>query len=275
MMTAMMSGLGELRFEPTQKRVRAMIGGNAVVDSTKAVLIWEPRRFVPAYAVPIEDVYADLRPSARAQADDSADVGVRLPGIAGPPMLTPRDAFHVHTAEGEALDLHTSGAVREAVAFRLSDADLTGYVILDFAGFEAWFEEEDQIVSHPRNPFTRIDLRRSSRHVRIELDGTVLAESARPLLVFETGLPLRYYLPREDVRVTLRPTATRSTCAYKGEASYFSAEVGRGLVEDVAWTYEAPLRDMAELVGLVCFFDERTELILDGVGRERPVTPWS
>lgn len=275
MMNSMMSNIGELRFEPTQKRVRAKVDGHQVVDSTRAALLWEPRRFVPSYAVPADDVSAEMRPSASELASVSADVGVRLPGMSGPALLTPRDPFHVHTAEGEALDMHTSGRVRETVGFRLSDTDLAGYVSLDFAGFDEWYEEEERIVSHPRDPFHRVDLRESSRQVRMELDGTVLAQSDRPLMVFETGLPVRFYLRRDDVQVALTPTATRTSCAYKGEASYWSVELDGRVVEDLAWSYPAPLRDAADLLDLVCFFDEKIDLVVDGVGRERPVSPWS
>jgi len=275
MLTTMMSGLSELRFEPTAKRVRAMVEGATIVDSTQAVLIWEPRRLVPAYAVPRQDVQGDLRPSAQQVTVDSSERGFRVPGMDGPPVLTPREPFAVHTADGEILDLNTFGARLDGVAFGMLDPDLAGYVILDFAAFDAWYEEDEPIVSHPRSPFTRIDLRQSSRHVRIELDGAVLADSTRPVMVFETGLPLRYYLPREDVSAALRPTPTRSTCAYKGEASYWSAEVGDRMVEDIAWSYQDPLRDVADLVGMVCFFDEKADLVVDGARRDRPVTPWS
>jgi len=275
MMASMMSGLPELRFEPTEKRVRAMIEASVVVDSTRAVLIWEPRRVVPSYAVPREDVRADLQPSEQQTGDASADDGYRMPDLAGVPVLTPEIPFQVHSTDGRALDLRTARQTRQAVAFELADPDLDGYLNLDFDGFDEWLEEDEPIVSHPRDPFSRIDLRRSSRRIRVELDGTVLAESERPLIVFETGLPVRYYLPREDVRATLHPTTTRTACAYKGQASYWSAEVGDRMIQDLAWSYPAPLPDAADLVDLVCFFDEKTDLVVDGVTRERPVTPWS
>lgn len=271
----MTGGLDQLRFEPTEKRVRATVDGRPVVDSARAVLIWEPRRFVPAYAVPVEDVAAQLQPSAWESASDSAETGYRMPGREGPPVLTPRDPFHLHTADGESMDLLTGDTKRDAVAFRLTDPDLAGYVVLDFHGLDQWYEEDEPLVAHPRNPFSRIDLRQSSRNVHIELDETVLAESTRAMVVFETGLPVRYYLPREDVRVNLIPSDTATSCAYKGVASYFSAQIGAAVVDDLAWTYEAPLREVADLVDLVCFFDEKFDLTLDGVGRERPVTPWS
>lgn len=275
MMASRMSTLGELRFEPTAKRVRAMIGGTPIVDSTRAVLVWEPRRIVPSYAVPIEDVHADLQPSEGASGADSAELGFRHPDVAGPPVLPPNIPFSVHTTEGEALDVSVGGQTRAAAAFRIADPELDGYAILDFAGLDEWYEEDELIVSHPRDPFSRIDMRRSSRHVQIEDDGITLADSRRPLIVFETGLPMRYYLPRDDVRVALSPTATRTICAYKGEASHLSVEVGDRVIEDLAWTYQAPLRDAADLRDLICFYDEKVDLVVDGLRRERPVTPWS
>lgn len=104
----------------------------------------------------------------------------------------------------------------------------------------------------------------------------VLAETTRPRLVFETKLGPRFYLPRDDVRTeALVPSPTRTICAYKGEASYFSLERGGRTVTDIAWSYEHPLPDAAELAGYLSFFDERVDVILDGERRERPQTPWS
>ncbi len=271
----MMSGLPELRYEPTEKWIRAKIDESLVIDSTRALLVWEPRRVVPSYAVPREDVRADLRPCEKEAEGSSRETGYRMPYLTEMPVLTPEIPFQVHSADGHALDLHTATQTRPAVAFELSDPDLSGYVNLDFDGFDEWLEEDEPIVSHPRDPFARIDMRRSSRQVRIEVDGKLLAESDRPLIVFETGLPVRYYLPRDDVRATLHPTPTRTTCAYKGEASYWSVDVGDKVIEDLAWSYPSPLRDSADLRDLVCFFDEKADVIVDGAGRERPVTPWS
>jgi uncharacterized protein (DUF427 family) len=130
-------------------------------------------------------------------------------------------------------------------------------------------------VGHPRDPFHRIDVLASSRHLRLELDGHVLAESSRPMLLFETMLPVRYYLPRGDVRAKLVRSDTHTYCAYKGKASYWSANVGGRLVPDLAWTYREPLTDASRVGGLIAFFNERVDVVLDGQRSERPVTPWS
>jgi uncharacterized protein (DUF427 family) len=173
------------------------------------------------------------------------------------------------------VDLRVNGEHRPGAGFRPDDADLAGYVILDFTAFDRWFEENELNVAHPRDPFHRVDVLPSSRQVRLELDGQVLAESSRPMLLFETMLPTRYYLPREDVRADLTPTGTRTFCAYKGQASYWSAGAGDHSLTDIAWTYTEPLHDAAEVRGLIAFFDERIDVILDGQRLDRPITPWS
>lgn len=244
------------------------------MDSTRAVLLWEPRRIVPSWAVPAEDMAAALvagKPATRG----ADDVGYLLPDVPRRPVLDPSIPFAVHTAEGEVVDIHLGPEVRAGAGLRLADPDLDGYVVLDFDAFDSWWEEDEPNVGHPRDPFHRIDVLPSSRRVRLELEGEVLAESGRPLLLFETMLPTRFYLRREDVRVELIPSATRTTCAYKGHASYLSPLVDGREVADLAWTYQQPLPEAAVVAGLVACFDERVDLVLDGVRRERPVTPWS
>jgi uncharacterized protein (DUF427 family) len=256
----------ELRYEPTGKRIRARLGDTTAVDTTGAVLVWEPRRVVPTYAVPVADVRAELVPAPPA---DAPQRPVRLRSNL-PAVLDPTTAFGAHTTAGEPLTVRTADGERSGAAFRPADPDLAGLVLLDFDAFD-WLEEDDPIVSHPRDPFHRVDIRHSSRHVRVDRDGQVLAESTRPVLVFETSLPARTYLPRADVRLDLlEPSATRTACAYKGVASYLARD---GV--DLAWNYETPLPDAGELAGLVCFFDERVDVTVDGVARPRPVTPWS
>jgi uncharacterized protein (DUF427 family) len=191
-----------------------------------------------------------------------------------PPALGPDD-FARHTCAGQPLDVHVDGTVLERAAFRPADPDLAGHVVLDFTPFE-WLEEDQAAVGHPHDPFKRIDTLRSSRHVVVSLDGRMLADSRAPVALLETHLPIRWYLPRSDVRTELlEPSEHRTTCAYKGHASYFSV-VGAGAAgRDVAWIYEDPLHDALPVRDMVCFFSERTDLSLDGAAVERPVTPWS
>jgi uncharacterized protein (DUF427 family) len=151
---AMRDRLQDLRHEPTERRVRATLGGEAVADTVGAVLVWEPRRVVPSYAVPAADLRAELAPAA-ALADQGA------------PILHPRIPFGVHSSPGETFDLRAAGQTRERAAFRSTDPDLAGHVVLDFFAFDAWHEEDEELVGHPRDPFHRIDIRAGSRHVRI------------------------------------------------------------------------------------------------------------
>jgi uncharacterized protein (DUF427 family) len=268
-------GLGQLRHEPTGKRIRAVLGRGTVVDTTRALLVWEPRRIVPSYAVPAGDVTAELVPVDAAVADDAGTAGASMPELSGRPVLDPSVPFAVHSAEGGTADLRAAGQHRPEAGFYPADPDLAGYVVLDFGAFDAWYEEDELNVAHPRDPFHRIDVLPSSRRVRVELDGQVLAESSRPTLLFETMLPARYYLPREDIRAELTPSATRTYCAYKGQASYWSASAGDLAVPDIAWTYEQPRHDAAQVRGLIAFFNERLDVTVDGERLDRPLTPWS
>jgi uncharacterized protein (DUF427 family) len=245
--------LGQLRYEPTEKRVRAMVATETVVDSTRALLVWEPRRVVPTYAVPPDDIAAELRPAP--------DSGAEAAGI-----LHPGIPFAVHTAAGEPVSI---GALTGA-GFRFADAALAGHVALDFAAFDEFYEEDERIFGHPRDPFSRVDVRQSARPVRIELDGEVLAETTRARLLYETQVPTRFYLPREDVRVALESSDLHTYCPYKGEASYWSFELGGQRRENLVWSYEDPLPDAAPITGLVAFWDERVDVFVDGRPRPRP-----
>jgi len=270
MMDLLSGNLDALRWEPTAKRVRVALGGEPVADTRDARLVWEPRRVVPTYAVPIAALSAQLVP-AGAESFTDDDVGVRLPNVSSQPVLDPTVPFDAHSCAGTSYDVIAGEETGASAAFQPDDPDLADYVILEFDAFE-WREEDEPIVSHPHDPFGRIDVLRSSRHVRIESDGRLLAESSRPMLLFETLLPVRYYLPRDDVVVRLQPSDTVTYCAYKGRATYYSVPDGP---RDVAWSYHEPLHD-AELVrDRVCFFDEHLDVIVDGERRDRPVTPWS
>lgn len=243
--------LSTLRYEPTSKRVRASLGSRPVLDTTRALLIWEPRRTVPVYAVPEADVLAELT--------ESAVEVTRPPDEAT--VLTHDDAFALHTADGTALDVRVPGHGLEAAAFRPADPELQGLVLLDFRAFD-WLEEDEHIHAHPRDPFHRIDIIPGSRHVRVELEGMVLAESVHPVMLFETSFPPRYYVPAKDVRWdTLVATETSSVSPYKGTANYWGPASGG---RDVAWSYAEPLPESAAVAGLVAFFNERTDFILDG-----------
>lgn len=151
-----------------------------------------------------------------------------------------------------------------------------GYVRVAWDSVDSWFEEEDEVFVHPRDPYHRIDTLNTSRRVKVSLEGVVLAETTRARALCETGLPTRYYIPPEDVRSDLLlPSETVTQCAYKGTAIHWSAQVGSGLVIDVAWTYEEPNPEAAAVRGRICFYNERVDLEVDGQGQTRPVTPFS
>ena len=254
----------ELRFHPTTKRIRVRLGGRVICDTTSAVLVWEPRRVVPTYAVPAADLTADLEPAQSRPLPDP------MPQVLGPYN------FALHSCPGRAFSVHADGEVAEAAAFVPDDPDLAGHVVLDFGVGTpfTWMEEGEPVIGHPHDPFKRIDVLRSDRRIEVSNEGQVLADSRRAVSLYETSLPTRWYLPRDDVRLDLlEPSTTRTVCAYKGEASYYS--LASGAAEDIAWYYPDPLHDAAAVRDLVCFYAERTDLTVDGTDLPRPLTPWS
>jgi len=266
------SALPETRVHPSPKWLRATVGDRVVVDTRAGLLVWEPRRVVASYAVPVGDVAAELVPWTGAEVEANP---VAL-GLVDAPVLDPSSPFLAHSSPGRPLTVRLPEGDLVGAAFAADDPDLAGYVVLDWSAFTRWFEEDEEVTGHPRDPFDRIDCCRSSRHVVVARDGVTLADSRRSTLLFETPLPTRYYLPREDVAMELLvPSALRSVCAYKGNARYWSAELGGRLVRDIAWSYEDPRHDAAPVRDLIAFFTERLDLTLDGAGQQRPVTPWS
>lgn len=219
--------LADLRYAATMKRLRADLDGRTVLDTRDALLVWEPRRVVPFYAVPPGDLDLEL----------SEHEPVRPPDGLGP--VLPPHHLEWHEILGRSLHLDGHGEV----AFRPDDPALGGRVVLHWHPF-TWTEEEEPVVGHPHDPFKRIDVLRSDRHVRVEVGGITVAESTRPTVLIETGLPARWYLPRDDVRTDLLTTSeSRTVCAYKGTASYLSAQGA----PDVAWYYPEPLHDAEQV----------------------------
>jgi uncharacterized protein (DUF427 family) len=236
-------GLAELRYAATPKRIRALLDGRTVVDTRDALLVYEPRRVVPWYAVPPGDVRVELT-----EHDPAPPPELRTP------VLPPRHP-EWHTVPGRSL--HLDG--HDEVAFRPDVPELDGRVVLHWEPFD-WLEEDQPVIGHPHDPFKRIDVLRSTRHVRVEVGGVTVAESSRPTMLVETSLPVRWYLPREDVRTDLLvPSDTHSVCAYKGVASYFSAPNA----PDVAWCYPDPLHDALPVKDLICFWRPAT-VCVDG-----------
>ncbi len=243
------------RVEPTPRWIRVRAGDVEIADSRRALLLaWYGPGMLPTYCLPAEDVHTDLfRPSAAPGPD-----GFRLD-------------HDLHTG-----DLSLPGA---AQLFRHPPAPLEAlhdhWTFTWDAGL-SWFEEALEVHVHARDPAKRVDVVPSERHVRVEIDGEVVAESTRPHALFETALPTRWYLPRGEVyQELLVPSDTVSRCPYKGTATYWSVRTDNALHRDVAWTYPAPVVECPRIAGLVAFFNERVDLVVDGVRQERPHTPWS
>lgn len=227
--------------QPVPRRIRGVLANEVVVDTTRALYVWE-HPYYPQFYVPRADVRADLLVDEHAARDTS------------------RGAAHVH-------GVHLAGVHRPSSA--LHYRDFHDSVRFDWAALDGWFEEDEQVFVHPRNPYTRVDALRSSRVVRIELDGVVLAESAAPVLVFETGLPTRYYLSRPHVDFSaLTRTDTETACPYKGTTTdYWSVTTPNGTYPDLAWSYSFPTKDLLPIAGLVAFYDEKVDVFVDGVPR--------
>jgi uncharacterized protein (DUF427 family) len=234
---------GRVRVEQGDKRIRAYLGGEAVADTSRPLLVWE-KPYYPAYYFPINDVRLDLLSE-----DD---------GIAHSPSRGDAKILTVRVGEHE-----RAGA---ALLYEESPFDeLHNTIRLDWSAMDAWFEEDEEVFTHPRDPYTRVDILPSSRHVRVEVDGVTVAESTKPTLLFETGLPTRYYLPKTHVRMDLfAPTSTSSHCPYKGDADYWSLRLRETVVQDVAWSYRTTLSESQKIAGLVCFYPEKVDLYVDG-----------
>jgi uncharacterized protein (DUF427 family) len=266
-----LAALSQLRWHPEAKCIRAFVDGDQVVESTRARIVWEPRRIVPSFAVPVDDIDGPLVPAEPDSVEERA-----VPLGDGPPVLDPSTGFTFHSAQGRSFDIVTETVALRAAAFAPADADFDGYVIVDFDAFDEWREEDEVLVGHARDPFKTVDTRRSSRRVEVDIAGTTVAASTRSVMLFETYLPTRYYLRRDDVRMDLLvPTDTVSVCAYKGHARYWSAHVGDSVVTDVAWSYEDPHNYATSVKDMICFFNERVDVSVDGEQLTRPRTPWS
>jgi uncharacterized protein (DUF427 family) len=244
---------GSVRIEPGRKRVRAYLNGELVADTTRPVLVWE-WPYYPVYYLPAADVRAELIPAGKSEHSPSR-------------------------GDAELLHVKVATATADLAALRYPDsplAELRDLVRLEWAAMSEWFEEDEPVYTHPRNPYARVDILASSRHVRIEADGVTLAESRQPRILFETGLPPRYYLPLTDLRMELlRSSDTSTHCPYKGTAGYWSVDTGTAVHTDIVWIYRTPLPESQKIAGLACFYDEKVDVFIDGVRQDRPRTHFS
>lgn len=241
----------ELRIEANHRRIRGTAGGRTVVDTIAGLLVWE-HPYYPAWYVPVADVDAELVANGTTFRSRSRGVGTRY-------------------------DLHLDDGVIADAAWRHHDhPELAGHVRIEWDALDAWFEEDVEVFVHPRSPDVRVDVLPSSRHVRVLIDGEVVADSVRPRILFETGLPPRYYLPKSDVRMDLLVATDHTTaCPYKGWAGHWSATIGDTTHENIAWSYPTPLPESLGVAGLICFYDERADVEIDGVPQERPRTKFA
>jgi uncharacterized protein (DUF427 family) len=245
---------GQIRTEQSAKRVRAYLGGEVVADTIHPVLVWEVP-YYPTYYFPVADVRAELL---------EPDGGISHSPSRG---------------DGTTYTITAGGKRARAAALRYEDspiAELRDLIRLDWSSMDAWFEEDEEVFTHPRDPHTRVDILPSSRHVRVEIDGVTVAESSSPRLLFETGLPVRYYLPKTHVRLDLLAHTDKEThCPYKGQAEYWSVSTGEKVHENIAWSYAAPLPESQRIAGHIAFYDEKVDIYVDGVLQERPRTKFS
>ena len=240
-----------LYLEPTPKRIRVQLGGETIADSRRALLLHESG-LQPIYYFPPADVRADvLEPSER---------HTRCPkkGEASYYTLRVGDRVVENGAWYYPDPIHGAPAIKDLIAFYWDRMD-------------RWLEEDEEVVVHPRDPYHRIDILRSDRHVRVLRDGQLLAQTKRAVALFESNLPPRWYIPADDVMAELQPSETVTRCPYKGTAAYYSAAG----VEDLIWRYDDPLPEAGRIKGLLCFFNEKVDLELDGELQQRPDTPWS
>ncbi|MET7768080.1 DUF427 domain-containing protein [Nocardia sp. NPDC005366] len=244
---------GRVTLETGRKRVRVYLGGHVVADTTRPTLVWENPHY-PTYYLPAADLRAKLEPNGTNQHSpsrgDATGYDVVIEGI---------------TAENAALRYHDSPI-----------PELDALVRLEWGAMDEWFEEDEPVYVHPRDPYTRVDILTSSRHIRVEIDGVTVADSRSPRILFETGLPARYYLPLTDVRMDLLyASGTHSSCPYKGNADYWNVCVGDTEYADYVWIYRTPLPESQKIAGLACFYNEKVDIYVDGELQERPRTAFS
>jgi len=243
-------------FEPSPRRVRVYFNNQIIADSKEMMLLRETNT-LPRYYFPKKDVRMDcLQPSK---------------------YVIPIDP----KGEGIFWDVKVDDKIANNAAFTFrnppgNSTKLDDYISFEWNKMDSWFEEDEEIFVYARDPHKRIDVLHSSRHIKVVVNGTTIADTIRPSLLFETGLPTRYYMPKQDVRMDLLEYSDKVTqCPYKGEAHLYSIKLGDKLHEDLAWTYRYPTLECSKVQGLVCFLNEKVDIYEDEKQLPRPKTPWS
>ena len=246
-----------VELEPTPRRLRVVFNGETVADTTRGMLMHETRH-LPAYYFPLDDIRMDL--------------------------MTPTDNSTHCPFKGDASYWTLKVGDREAENALWSYETpfvevpfLQSYGAFYWDRVDHWYEEDEEIFVHPRDPYKRIDAIPSSREVKVVVGGETVAQSARGHFLFETNMPTRYYLPADDVRMDLlTPSETKTRCPYKGIASYRSARIGDRTFDDIAWFYPDPVPECPKIKDLICFYNENVDAIfVDGEETEKPETRWS
>lgn len=247
-----MTERGRVRTEPSHRRVRVMLAGKTVADTTSPLLVWE-KPYYPTYYFPKADVAADLLVET------------------GETVRSP--------SRGEATQYTVKVNGSEGKAYAFLDPklpEIADHYAFIWSTMDHWFEENEEVYVHARDPYTRIDIMQSDRRVRIELDGVTVADSTNASFLFETGLPARYYLPKTDVRMDLlTPTATATHCPYKGTAHYWDVSIDGTTHQDIVWGYDTPLPESQKVAGLVAFYNEKVDVYVDETLEEQPKTKFS
>jgi len=242
-----------VHIEISPRRVRAYLDNQVLADSQQVLLVYETKR-PPVYWFP------------------TADVRMNLLAVKEPAAGAPSGTEHWRANKGR-VDENLAWSYVEP---RGDLAPLEGHIAFYWNAIDHWYEEDEEIFVHPRDPYSRVDTVHSSRHVRVEVDGQVIAETTRPVVLYETGLPTRYYIPKLDVRMDLlESTHTVTHCPYKGDAIYWSLKVGATTYPDFVWSYPRPIPEIPKIENLLSFYNEKVDLYVDGVKQERPVSPFS
>jgi uncharacterized protein (DUF427 family) len=246
-----------VRLEPNDRRLRVLVGGVAIADTTASVYLFETGH-LPVYYFPKRDVRFDLLK----RTDHSTHCPYK------------GDAEYWSIVVG---DRRIDDAVWSYPSPLPGAPDLSAYAAFYWNKVDNWFEEDEEVFVHARDPYKRVDALRSSRHVQVRVNGETVADTTRPTLLFETGLPTRYYIPKIDVRMdVLRASEVTTSCPYKGTANYYSLAVpGADVVENIAWFYRTPIPQVPTIENMVCFFNEHVDILVDGDLQERPSTSWS
>lgn len=232
-----------LTVEPSPKRYRVFLGGQAIADSVACKLLFETG-YQPVIYFPLADVAKDALLPTNHRLQDPAKGELRY--------------WHVRaggvSVENGAWGLTTPGP---------ETATLAGHVSFEWNKMERWMEEDQALLGHARNPYSRIDTLPSTRAVTVEAGGRTLARSTGAVLVYETGHPMRPYIDRADIDLSvLRPSPTRTVCPYKGEAHYFNAVIDGREIKDIAWSYADPLPEVALIKDRLAFYPDRVDKLV-------------